>query len=138
LTGSRKTETIHLLPVFVRRYLPDNRNNGMTNRFTMAPSTEAIRRSGRPAIATLVATAALTALIAGPGADAATRKTPRPERTTEAVAPRNAGEPIMAIVSIKSQKVTFYDADGWILRARNARGRLQRGGEGQGPPLEHV
>src|SRR6185437_9725735 len=28
-----------------------------------------------------------------------------------------AGEPIMAIVSIKSQQVTFYDADGWILRA---------------------
>ncbi|MGB9369576.1 MAG: L,D-transpeptidase, partial [Xanthobacteraceae bacterium] len=28
-----------------------------------------------------------------------------------------AGEPIMAIVSIKSQQVTFYDAEGWILRA---------------------
>jgi hypothetical protein len=33
------------------------------------------------------------------------------------VAPRAAGEPIMAIVSIKSQQVTIYDADGWILRA---------------------
>jgi hypothetical protein len=33
------------------------------------------------------------------------------------MAPRDAGEPIMAIVSIKSQQVTFYDADGWILRA---------------------
>ncbi|MCL2716104.1 MAG: L,D-transpeptidase [Alphaproteobacteria bacterium] len=32
-------------------------------------------------------------------------------------APRVAGEPIMAIVSIKSQQVTIYDADGWILRA---------------------
>ncbi len=32
-------------------------------------------------------------------------------------APREAGEPIMAIVSIKSQQVTFYDAKGWILRA---------------------
>ena len=31
--------------------------------------------------------------------------------------PRDAGEPIMAIVSIKSQQVTIYDADGWILRA---------------------
>src|SRR6516225_10815077 len=31
--------------------------------------------------------------------------------------PRVAGEPIMAIVSIKSQKVTIYDADGWVLRA---------------------
>jgi hypothetical protein len=33
------------------------------------------------------------------------------------VAPREAGEPIMAIVSIKTQKVTFYDAEGWIYRA---------------------
>jgi hypothetical protein len=32
-------------------------------------------------------------------------------------APRQSGEPIMAIVSIKSQQVTFYDSDGWILRA---------------------
>src|SRR5262252_6291925 len=32
-------------------------------------------------------------------------------------APRPAGEPIMAIVSIKSQQVTLYDADGWIRRA---------------------
>ena len=37
--------------------------------------------------------------------------------TTEATAPREAGGPIMAIVSIMSQQVTFYDADGWILRA---------------------
>ena len=29
----------------------------------------------------------------------------------------NAGEPIMAIVSIKTQQVAFYDADGWILSA---------------------
>ncbi len=32
-------------------------------------------------------------------------------------APREAGEPVMAIISIESQKVTFYDAKGWILRA---------------------
>jgi hypothetical protein len=37
--------------------------------------------------------------------------------SAEATAPRDAGEPIMAIVSIKSQRVTFYDADGWILSA---------------------
>ena len=85
----------------------------MKNRFTMAPSTNAIRRWGPPALVTLVATAALTA--AAP-ADAAPRQA-RPERTTETSAPRQAGEPIMAIVSIKSQKVTFYDAEGWILRA---------------------
>ena len=49
-------------------------------------------------------------------ADAAARQA-RPAPPTEATAPRDAGEPIMAIVSIKSQQVTFYDADGWILRA---------------------
>jgi hypothetical protein len=65
-----------------------------------------MRRWGPPAIVALVAMAALTA-----GAAA------KQVHSTEAVAPREAGEPIMAIVSIKSQQVTFYDADGWILRA---------------------
>src|SRR5467141_2587886 len=84
----------------------------MVNRFTTAQSTVAMRRWGPPAIVTLAAMAALTAL----SADAAARQT-RPAPPTEATAPRDAGEPIMAIVSIKSQQVTFYDADGWILRA---------------------
>ncbi len=60
----------------------------------------------------LAAMAALTALTTGAAARQA-----RPGQATEATAPRDAGEPIMAIVSIKSQQVTFYDADGWILRA---------------------
>ncbi|HEX7923196.1 MAG TPA: L,D-transpeptidase [Bradyrhizobium sp.] len=47
----------------------------------------------------------------------AAAKQQRPAATVEATAPRAAGEPIMAIVSIKAQKVTFYDADGWIYRA---------------------
>src|SRR6476469_5876199 len=84
----------------------------MVNRFTMAQSTAAMRRWGPPAIVTLAAMAALTALTA----DAVARQA-RPVTTKEATAPRDAGEPIMAIVSIKSQQVTFYDADGWILRA---------------------
>jgi len=56
------------------------------------------------------------ALIAALPADAAARHT-RSSRAAEAVAPREAGEPVMAIVSLKSQRVTIYDADGWILRA---------------------
>ena len=72
-----------------------------------------MRRWGIPAVLTLTTMAALTALTADAGARQA-RPAPAPE---EAVAPRDAGEPIMAIVSIKSQQVTFYDADGWILRA---------------------
>ncbi len=84
----------------------------MVNRFTTAQSTGAMRRWGPPVIVTLAAMAALTALTV----DAAARQA-RPAPPTEAAAPRDAGEPIMAIVSIKSQQVTFYDADGWILRA---------------------
>jgi len=71
-----------------------------------------MRCRGLAAIVTLAALAALTALNAGAAA-----REPRPAQAKEEAAPREAGEPIMAIVSIKSQQVTFYDADGWILRA---------------------
>jgi hypothetical protein len=70
---------------------------------------------------TLATMAALTALTA----DAAAKQ-PRPAPPTEATAPRDAGEPIMAIVSIKTQQVTFYDADGWILRAPVSTGTTGR------------
>ena len=71
----------------------------MANRFTTAQSIVATRRWGPPAIVTLAAMAALTALTA----DAASQTRPAPP--TEATAPREAGEPIMAIVSIMSQQV---------------------------------
>ena len=93
----------------------------MVNRLTTAQSTVAMRRWGPPAIVTLAAMAALTALTA----DAAARQA-RPAPPTEATAPRDAGEPIMAIVSIKTQQVTFYDADGWILRAPVSTGTTGR------------
>src|ERR1700678_3512466 len=93
----------------------------MVNRFTTAQSTVAMRRWGPPAIVTLAAIAALTVLTAAAPAQQA-----RPARATEATAPREAGEPIMAIVSIKSQQVTFYDADGWILRAPVSTGTTGR------------
>src|ERR1700676_2766380 len=95
--------------------------HGMINRFTTAQSAVAMRRWGPPAIVTLAAIAALTALTA----DAAARQA-RPAPPTEATAPRDAGEPIMAIVSIKTQQVTFYDADGWILRAPVSTGTTRR------------
>jgi hypothetical protein len=84
----------------------------MMNRFKTAQSTKPMRRWGTPAMVTLTALAALTALIAD-----ATARQERPAHPTETVAPRDAGEPILAIVSIKTQQVTFYDADGWIFRA---------------------
>ena len=83
----------------------------MTNQFTTVRSAGMIRYLGAPAIVTIAAV--MTALAP---AGAATNQA-RPAAPTEAVAPRDAGEPIMAIVSIKSQQVTFYDADGWIVRA---------------------
>jgi L,D-transpeptidase catalytic domain len=92
----------------------------MVDRF--ATADVATRRRGNPAIGVLAA--ALTALTALT-AEAAPKQT-RPARPTEATAPRDAGEPIMAIVSIKSQQVTFYDADGWILRAPVSTGTTGR------------
>jgi hypothetical protein len=93
----------------------------MVNRFATAQSTVAMRCWRAPVIGTLAAMAALMALTA----DAAARQA-RPASPTEATAPREAGEPIMAIVSIKSQQVTFYDADGWILRAPVSTGTTGR------------
>ena len=97
------------------------RDMALVNRFMTAQSTVATRRWGVPAIVTLAAMAALAALTA----DAAARQA-RPAPTTEATAPREAGEPIMAVVSIGSQQVTFYDADGWILRAPVSTGTTGR------------
>jgi lipoprotein-anchoring transpeptidase ErfK/SrfK len=86
--------------------------HGMVNLLTAAQSTAALRRWRASAFVTLAALAALVTLAAE-----ATARQARPAPTTEATAPRDAGEPIMAIVSIKAQKVTFYDAEGWIWRA---------------------
>ena len=93
----------------------------MVNRVTTGQSTVAMRRWAPAAIVTLAALAALMALTA-----AAAARQARTAAPTEAVAPREAGEPIMAIVSIKTQQVTFYDADGWILRAPVSTGTTGR------------
>ena len=77
-----------------------------------AQSTVELRRSGVLSLATVAALAALVAMTT-----AAVAAQVRPAQPTESTAPRAAGEPIMAIVSIKTQQVTFYDAEGWILRA---------------------
>ncbi|MDB5500967.1 MAG: hypothetical protein JWR89_869 [Tardiphaga sp.] len=93
----------------------------MGHRFLTAPSTAPVRRWGCSAMAALAAMAALTAF----NADAAA-KPKKPAAATEATAPREAGEPIMAIVSIKSQQVTLYDAEGWIFRAPVSTGTTGR------------
>ena len=102
----------------------------MVNRFMTAQPTVATRRWEVPAIVMLAAMAALAPLTADAAAKQArpaptTEAKVRPAPTSEA-APREAGEPIMAIVSIKAQQVTFYDADGWILRAPVSTGTTGR------------
>jgi len=84
----------------------------MINRLTTVQSTVALRPLRLCVLVTLAAMAASAAVSAGPAAGK-----PRQAQIKEEKASRPAGEPIMAIVSIKTQQVTFYDADGWILRA---------------------
>ncbi|RED31869.1 peptidoglycan transpeptidase precursor (ErfK-YbiS-YhnG family) [Rhodopseudomonas thermotolerans] len=81
----------------------------------------ALRRVGSPALLSLATILAVVA--SAPDADA---KRARPAATTEAIAPREAGEPVMAIVSIKGQRVTLYDAEGWIYRAPVSTGTTGR------------
>ena len=70
------------------------------------------------------AVASLALLIAAE--DLAAAGSSRNERSIESVATRTAGEPIMAIVSLRSQRITVYDADGWILRAAVSSGQTGR------------
>ncbi|WP_319798482.1 L,D-transpeptidase [Nitrobacter sp.] len=92
----------------------------MVNRLMPAKSNAAMRHRRAAAIA-FAAMAALSVPIAG-----ATAKQARRAHPVETTAPREAGEPIMAIVSLKSQQVTFYDAEGWILRAPVSTGVKER------------
>ena len=81
-------------------------------RLAAALSAPSVRHSGRLAFVALSTTLVVLTFVTS-----ATAKQRRPTAAIEATAPREAGEPIMAIVSIKSQQVTLYDSEGWILRA---------------------
>jgi hypothetical protein len=71
-----------------------------------------------------LAVAGLAALIAAGGPVGATDR--RSERSVESIEQRTAGEPVMAIVSLHSQRITVYDANGWILRAPVSSGQKGR------------
>jgi L,D-transpeptidase catalytic domain len=75
-------------------------------------------RSVHLAIAVLVALP-----VAASHADAAGR---RGERAIESMESRPVGQPIMAIVSLPNQRITVYDAKGWILRAPVSSGQSGR------------
>src|SRR5258705_274480 len=50
----------------------------------------------------------------------------RSERSVESIEQRTAGEPVMAIVTLHSQRITGYDANGWIVRAPVSSGQKGR------------
>src|SRR5215216_2731106 len=71
-----------------------------------------------------LAVAGLAVLIAA--GDDAKARSGRSERSLESIASRTAGEPIMAIISLRNQRITVYDAKGWILRAPVSSGQTGR------------
>jgi hypothetical protein len=78
-------------------------------------------RSLRPVRLVAAGLAALTLL--GGHAFARSARTQSP---VESVQSRVAGEPIMAVVSLSDQRITVYDAAGWILRAPVSSGQKGR------------
>ena len=50
----------------------------------------------------------------------------RKAASVEFLASRTAGEPVMAIVSLRSQFITVYDAEGWIARSPVSSGKIGR------------
>jgi hypothetical protein len=62
----------------------------------------------------IIGLAAMLATCLANPADAMRHRDAQPVETVET---RTAGAPLMAIVSLGNQRVTIYDADGWILRA---------------------
>jgi L,D-transpeptidase catalytic domain len=90
----------------------------MTSRFVNPKHKQTRLRPVRLAIA------GLAALMAG--GDHAGATSGRSERSVESIESRTVGEPIMAIVSLRSQRITIYDANGWILRAPVSSGQKER------------
>jgi lipoprotein-anchoring transpeptidase ErfK/SrfK len=70
-----------------------------------------------------LAIAGMAALLAGTIVDPADARRSRGKNSIEMVQSRRAGPPIMAVVSLSKQRVTIYDANGWIMRAAVSSGR---------------
>src|SRR5438552_1689365 len=68
--------------------------------------------------------AGLAALIVA--GDHAAARSARSESSVESIQSRIAGEPIMAVVSLRDQRITVYDATGWMLRAPVSSGQKGR------------
>src|SRR6266446_6311285 len=70
------------------------------------------------------AVASVAAVIAA--SDNAGAASDRNERSAISVASRTAGEPMMAIISLRNQRITVHDSKGWILRAPVSSGQKGR------------
>src|ERR1700730_9835282 len=87
----------------------------MTSRFANPKRKQTRLRSAHLVVASVAA------LIAA--GDHAGARSGWSERSVES---HSAGDPIMAIVSLRNQRITVYDADGWILRAPVSSGQKGR------------
>src|SRR5581483_10759133 len=70
--------------------------------------------------------AAAVLLAAGIAAESSYAKDQRQPRAAEFVESRLPGEPVVAVVSLRSQSITVYDADGWVARAPVSSGERGR------------
>jgi L,D-transpeptidase catalytic domain len=68
-----------------------------------------------------LALASLTALVAAKDLTYAANL-----RNEQSVESRPAGEPMMAIIALRDQQITIYDAKGWIMRAPVSSGQMGR------------
>src|SRR5216683_1677701 len=89
--------------------------------FVSPKNTQTWLRPTRLAIASLVAV-----ITAGDHAGAAKGRNERAEAFVESRIAGEPVEPIMAVVSLRNQRITVYDAKGWILRAPISSGRKGR------------
>jgi lipoprotein-anchoring transpeptidase ErfK/SrfK len=58
--------------------------------------------------------------------DQALARSSRTGSSIESIQTRVAGEPVMAVVSLRDQRITVYDATGWIMRAPVSSGQKGR------------
>lgn len=79
-----------------------------------------LARRARGALATVVLAGLAGGLCL---TDAASAQGGRDIKREEFIQTRPAGTPVMAIISLSRQRVTLYDADGWIMRAPVSSGR---------------
>jgi hypothetical protein len=78
-----------------------------------------------PALLPVCVALAGLALLISPG-DKALAASARSAPSVQSIDSRAAGDPVMVIVSLRSQRVEVYDAQGWILRAPVSSGQKGR------------